>query len=895
MKDKELILAIDANAIVHRAFHAYPTSLTTSTGVQDNAVYGFTAMLLQSLKQFKPKYVVCAFDTPSKTFRHAMFSEYKGHRKPIDESLNAQFPLVKEVLKAFNIPHIEKDGYEADDILGTISEWVSEGKWSSKDINMCIITGDRDLLQLVNEDVHVALPTGSFSTLSVCDREKVVERYGYYPEQVTDYKAIVGDSSDNIPGVKGVGEKTVLGLLQKYGTLDNIYKNINEIEGRYRTKLAEGVEQAYFSKELATIKKDVDISFELEDCTLSDYNEAELLEVFRKFEFRSLISKLPKSSNIVADNTPQLDMFNSTGAEAVVVKEVEVVGSVAEQFSRSTRAVVHIIEDDYAVCSYVDNSGRISVYKISVDNLLVSMGGNLGGCETYLWGWEELVSRIDGELVDMFMKHRFVDLQLLSYTMSSGRKDYTLETILFDYLSFKSEPSDYYRIGEALVNLVPVIMDKLAGYELSDYVISGFEKASKSMEKKIEGIVDVVREIEMPVSTILSKMEERGVAVNPNVLRVLKGRLEGEIKEVSESIYADIGHEVNLNSPKQLAGVIYNELNIPDSLGKRRSRSTREEVLLQMKDAHPAIPKILKYRELSKVLGTYVIPYLEIMSTTGVDEVHTDFKQMGSSSGRFASINPNMQNIPVRGEWGDEIRKAFIPREGFMLVGADYSQIEFRVMADVSQDAVVMKDFSEGVDIHTSTASRILKKDASDITKDERSLGKTINFAILFGQTQFGLASMMDIDRNVAQGYIDEYFDTYKGVEEYISKASDDAARLGYVQSMLGRTRHVNGLTSRNFNVRSAALREAINMPIQGGEADIMKVAMIKIDELINRKYREDVFMLLQVHDEFIFEVREGVVDDFSEDVREIMVNAVQLSVPLEVHISRGVSMDKLK
>lgn len=895
MKDKELILAIDANAIVHRAFHAYPTSLTTSTGVQDNAVYGFTAMLLQSLKQFKPKYVVCAFDTPSKTFRHAMFSEYKGHRKPVDESLNAQFPLVKEVLKAFNIPHIEKDGFEADDILGTISEWVSEGKWSSKDINMCIITGDRDLLQLVNEDVHVALPTGSFSTLSVCDREKVVERYGYYPEQVTDYKAIVGDSSDNIPGVKGVGEKTVLGLLHKYGTLDNIYKNINEIEGRYRTKLAEGVEQAYFSKELATIKKDVDISFELEDCTLSDYDEAELLEVFRKFEFRSLISKLPKSSNFTPDSTPQLDMFNSASAEVVVVKEVEVVESVAEQFSNSIRAVVHIVDDNYAVCSYVDNSGQISICKISVDNLLISMGGNLGGCETYLWGWEEMVSRIDGGLIDLFVNRRVVDLQLLSYTMSSGRKDYTLETILFDYLSFKSEPTDYYRIGEALVNLVPVIMEKLIGYELSDYVVSGFEKASKSMGKKIEGIVDVVREIEMPVSIILSKMEKRGVAVDPNVLRVLKGRLEGEIKEVSESIYADIGHEVNLNSPKQLAGVIYNELNIPDSLGKRRSRSTREEVLLQMKDAHPAIPKILKYRELSKVLGTYVVPYLEMMSITGVDEIHTDFKQMGSSSGRFASINPNMQNIPVRGEWGDEIRKAFIPRDGFILVGADYSQIEFRVMADVSQDAVVMKDFSEGVDIHTSTASRILKKDALEITKDERSLGKTINFAILFGQTQFGLASMMDIDRNVAQGYIDEYFDTYKGVEEYISKASEDAARLGYVQSMLGRTRHVNGLTSRNFNVRSAALREAINMPIQGGEADIMKVAMIKIDELINSKYGSDVFMLLQVHDEFIFEVREGGIDDFSEDVREIMVNAVQLSVPLEVHISSGFNMSELK
>lgn len=893
-KDRDMLLVIDANAIVHRAFHAYPSSLTTSTGVQDNAVYGFTTMLLQSLKQFNPKYVVCAFDTSAKTFRHAQFTDYKAQRKPTDESLNAQFPLVKEVLEAFNIPYIEKDGYEADDIIGTISEWARSGKWKMSNLDVCVITGDRDLLQLIGDNVYVALPSGSFSTLSVYDTEKVIEKYGYYPKQVTDYKGIVGDASDNIPGVKGVGEKTALSLLHRYGSLDEIYRNMNEVEGRYQKKLSEGVEQAYFSKELATIKRDVDVNFQLEDCLLVDFDEKKLLDVFRKFEFKSLVNKIPRSINNVESGEPQLDMFTSSGVaeEVVVVKEVE---SITSQLKVSDRVVLVYLSDDYILCGFVDKKGEVMFNNIYVDNLLKSVVDNLYSCETYFWGWEDAVSQNDGltNLVEVF--NNIVDIQLLAYNLSSGRKDYSLGTVVFDYLGEKVDIDNRFEVGKQVVRLLDELMSRAKELVFSDYVVDGFRKLSDSLKVEVGGVANVVSHLEVPVSIVLSKMEKRGIAVDKDELEKLRTVLEGEIDAVKSDIYRDIGHEINLNSPKQLSEVIYNELDIPDSLTGKRSRSTREEVLLQMKDIHPAISNILKYRELTKVLNTYVTPYLDIILDSKSDEIHTDFKQMGASSGRFASINPNMQNIPIRSEWGDRIRRVFVPRNGYIFLGADYSQIEFRIMADISQDPVLLEDFAEGRDIHSATASRVFKVGIEDVTKEQRSLGKTINFAILFGQTQFGLASLMGVDRNEAQRYIDEYFNTYKGVKKYIDNATKDALDRGFVQSMFGRTRVISGLTSRNFNVRNAAVREAVNMPIQGGEADIMKVAMVKIDRLIKEKYLDDAYMLLQVHDEIIFEVKEGLVDQFGEEVRDIMSNAVQLSVPLEVHISKGSNMSELK
>jgi len=909
---RDLIIAIDANAIVHRAFHAYPQTLVTTKGLQVNAVYGFTVMLLEMLKKFDPKYVVCAFDTAAPTFRHKEFSEYKGKRKPVDNSLLVQFPLVEEVLEAFNIPVIKKKGFEADDILGTLANWTANGKWADSGLDMYILTGDRDILQLVNNNVYACLPVGSFSNLKLYDSDSIYENYGYYPNQVVDFKALVGDASDNIPGVKGVGEKTAIELLKKFGTLDGIYTNINMIEKeKVRNLLVEGVEQAEFSKMLATIKRDVDVELQLQSCLLRDYDETVLLDVFKEYEFKSLINKLPKSVNkAIADiEKNQLGMFGQNPEESNEKKPLVQAPDLEELKKLFNRAALHlpgyiskeesISGEDVLFSVIVDNSGQ--VWFIESDLGIGFTKPRV--CETYLWDWEGIVAKLSGKERKIFISSNLnsLDLKLLLYNISSGDKKYSFSSVFFSYISKvfpeKISKTEYNRLGYYLVELIESVKSKISNFCISDYSLKHIDKILKTSKEKNNKLVEIVKGVEMPVAIILSDMERKGILMNyeetANVMQCLKS----EIVSCENSIYELIGHEINLNSPKQLSTVIYNELGL--ELENRVKKSTREDILIGLKDAHPAIEQILRYREISKIQNTYVIPFLKMLEEnykrSGEYALHTDFKQMGSSSGRFASINPNLQNIPVKGRWGDKIRELFVPRDGYTFVGADYSQIEFRVMADISKDPVLIDDFANGKDIHRATASRILGKPFDEISSEERGLGKTVNFAILFGQTPYGLSRLLKISSEIAKKYIDEYFDTYKGVAEYIEKAKESALKYGYVQSMLGRTRYISGLSSRNQNIRSAAIREAVNMPIQGGEADIMKLAMIEIDRCIEKKYKNKAFLLLQIHDEFVFEVKKGLEGKFSDDVKNIMKNIVELEVPLDVHILSADNLALLK
>ncbi|HVX92499.1 MAG TPA: DNA polymerase, partial [Candidatus Dojkabacteria bacterium] len=425
--------------------------------------------------------------------------------------------------------------------------------------------------------------------------------------------------------------------------------------------------------------------------------------------------------------------------------------------------------------------------------------------------------------------------------------------------------------------------------------INAFFKELNIEGKEKEGkVLDVIKYIEMPVADVIAKMENRGIMIGDEVIKQLELLLKTEIEKVKKEIFTEIGHEFNLNSPKQLSDVLYQELHLPTVLTGKNKWSTKEEVLLELIPHHPSIEGLLKYRELSKLLTTYIVPLADIASKNkGV--VRTDFRQAGASSGRFSSVNPNLQNIPARGDWGNEVRKIFVAREGFKFVGADYSQIEFRVMADISEDPELIKEFAENVDIHIATASHVFKKELSEVTKEERGAGKTINFAILFGQTPYGLSKMLRIDQKIAKSYIDEYFKHYAGVAKYIENSKEAAYKDGYVQSMLGRTRYINGVFSKNRNLKEAAMREAINMPIQGGEADIVRLAMIKLDKLMNEKYKDKAFMLLQIHDELVFEVKESEVEGFKKDVYEVMKNVIQLKVPLDVHISEGNNLSDLK
>ena len=886
---KDRFLAIDANAIVHRAFHAYPGNLQTDDGVQVNAVYGFTVMLLSALKTFDPKYVLCAFDTAKPTFRHEEYLDYKATRKPTDQSLIDQFPLVEEVLKAFNIPIIKKDGFEADDILGTISKMVDSGKWKDQNLELYILSGDRDLFQLVRGDVKVCLPSGNFSNLLEYDRENIFKTFGVYPEQVVDYKAIVGDASDNIPGVKGVGAKTAIELLGEYGDFETIYKNLPKLKPKLQVLLGEGIEQAELSRKLAKIDQDISLDIYLESCLEKDFDRKNVLELFRRFKFKSLVARLDDIfGKDFSSHSPQLNIFNGNFGSVKWASEEEV-----ESLAKDSARVVccflskeeSTTERPLIFARFVDKTGTKTdrayengSYTLSVD------------CETTFCNFENLVSH-NGVAIDVDLSQSF-DISLFSHIVNSEKRDQNLKDLAFDYIGKvfmeKISPLEMTSVLDAVEEIKNSQINKANEIELYEYTL---ESIKRYLSVRSEYLVNVLRKIEMPISLVLAKMEGRGIKVDIKVLEGLNEELAKKIEKTKEDIFATVGHEFNINSPKQLSDVLFNELNLPSKNGL----STREEVLLSLSGAHPCVEKILEFRELSKIYGTYTSPMLAMAKDSEDESIHTDFKQTGTTSGRFSSINPNMQNIPAQGEWSEKLRKAFVPREGFKLVGMDYSQIELRIMADMSKDNLLIKDFNDDLDIHKATAARILEKEIEDVTKKERSIGKTVNFAILFGQTPFGLSSLLKIDSKVALEYIQNYFEHYLGVEEYIRSLEKEAYKKGYVQTMFGTTRMIGGIRSKNIRINKAAKREAVNMPIQGSEADIMKLGMVKLDELITKEFSNDAYILLQVHDELVFEVAKDRVEEFEKKASDILKNIVNLEVPLDVHVSNGNNLAELK
>lgn len=885
-KDSKIFLAIDANAIIHRAFHAYPPNLQTEDGLQVNAVYGFTTMLLSALESFHPEYVMCAMDTSEPTFRHEIYPDYKGTRPPTDQSLIDQMPMVEEVLNSFNIPIIKKPGYEADDILGTLSKYTSTGKWQDEDMDMYILSGDKDLLQLVREDTYVCLPNGSFKNIVVYDSSKVENKYGYTPEQVVDYKAMVGDSSDNIPGIKGVGDKTATSLLKKYGSLDEIYKHVDELSARQKNLFIESVEQAEFSRELASIDTDMSLDIHLTSCKLEDFDRNKLTYTFKRYNFKSLLPKLDQlfgKTEVSVKNGTQLDMFN---ADKNIEYEWSKYEDLRDELNKSDRVFVAYIAKEESF-----NSEPFIVISTGQSNFLSK---DMKWIEEYksdmvFYNWEQYVS--DTHLYQ-YDTSKLIDISLFEHLIKSERRGFALKDLSFDYsnyvLSEKITPQEYNKISEVMKLTYEKQIEISNNLELYEYTKKNIKKYLKVNDNYL---LNVLRQIEQPISCILAKMEDRGIFIKKERLLTLKEEVDESIEKLEKEIYDTVGHEFNINSPKQLSDVLFNELQLP----KSRKLSTKESVLRGMKGMHPIIDYLLKYREVSKISSTYVEPLISIINNSNDSSVHTDFKQTGTSSGRFSSVNPNMQNIPISGEWANQVRNIFVAREGFQFIAIDYSQMELRIMADISGDKTLAQDFIDGKDIHSATASRILDKKLDEVTKKDRNLGKTINFGMIFGQTGYGLSRLLGIDVEESSRYINEYFEIYSGVEEYMRKTEKEAREKGYVQTMLGTTRNVSGIKSRNQRVSSAAGREAINMPIQGTEADIMKYIMIKLQDLINEKYPDKAYMLLQIHDEILFEVKENVADEFMGEAQDIMTNSIKLDVPIQTHVSIGSSWDELK
>ncbi|KUK76151.1 MAG: DNA polymerase I, partial [candidate division WS6 bacterium 34_10] len=649
----------------------------------------------------------------------------------------------------------------------------------------------------------------------------------------------------------------------------------------------ESIEQAEFSKKLAKIDTEMSLDIHLTDCILEDFDRNKLMYTFKRYNFKSLLPKLDelfgKAQVDVSSNGSQLGMFGDNENSEYSWSEYE---DIKEEIEESDKLYIAYISKEEAFDS--------------IPFIVVGTDSGTYLLKEYIWikdlqsdivfyNWEQYVS--DTSLYK-FDTSKVFDISLFEHLIKSEKRGFALKDLSFDYsnyvLSEKVSPGDYEKIKEVMELAYEKQVETANNLELYDYTTKNIKQY---LEVKNNLLINSLKKIEEPISCILARMEDRGIKLDKDTLLSLKEEVDKRVSELEKSIYNSVGHEFNINSPKQLSDVLFNELQLP----KSRKLSTKESVLRKMEGMHPIIDFLLDYREVSKISSTYVEPLLTIINESKDDSVHTDFKQTGTSSGRFSSVNPNMQNIPVSGEWAPKVRSCFVAREGYKLMAIDYSQMELRIMADISKDETLSQDFIDSKDIHTATASRILDKDLDEVTKKERSLGKTINFGMIFGQTSYGLARLLDIDVEESSRYINEYFEIYPGVEEYMRNTEKEAREKGYVQTMFGTTRNVSGLRSRNKRMSSAAGREAINMPIQGTEADIMKFVMIKLQNMIDDNYNRKAHMLLQIHDEILFEVEESEIDEFKEAAQDVMINVVKLDVPLKTHISVGNSWDELK
>ena len=745
------LVLIDGNALLHRAYHATPP-LTTSKGELVNAVYGFSSMLLKVLQELHPEYLAVAWDTKAPTFRHGQFEKYKATRRAMDESLSSQFERAYEGLRAFNIPEFKLAGFEADDLVGALT--VQSAKCKVQNLEVVIMTGDRDIMQLISKNVKVFMSKKTLSDIGLYGEEEFAARFGFAPKNLVDYKGLAGDQSDNIPGVPGIGETTATKLIQKYGDMENIYKHLKELPERLQKLLEKGKKSAFMSKKLATIETKVPIKLDLKKCLVRDFDPEKVKSLFEGLEFKSLISRIPSAR------------------------------------------------------------GPVGLYPRPMSSL--DAAGTRRGAPA------------------------------------------------------PATPRD----AASLATL------------------------------------NVTEELDKQVTLILQKMSTTGIIVDLQFLKGLSKDWSKKLQDIEQQIYSIIGHQVNLNSPKQLQVVLFDELKLPVVRKTKTGRSTDEDTLRELAPSHPMIPLLLQYRQLFKLVSTYVDALPRFVGSDG--RVHSTFNVEGAATGRLSSQNPNLQNIPVKGEMGGEIRKAFVAPIGKILLAADYSQIELRILAHLAQDPGLIKAFNEGLDIHAATASKIFNVPVEKVTKEQRMVGKTMNFATLYGQGAHALARQLGVDYATAQKYIEEYFAQFPKVRVWKAEVLENAKRNGYVETLWGRKRYIPELSAANRQIQAFGERAAINHPVQGTAADMIKKAMVEIDKsLLNivdrisgeKKTINDkrltinglYSMILQVHDELLFECIPDNVGEVGKMVKDKMENALKLSVPVLVDLKVGPNWGEMK
>jgi len=886
---KQKLYLIDGNAYVHRAFHALPP-LTTSSGQMVNAVYGFTRMLLKILWEQKPDYVAVCFDFPAPTFRHKEFADYKATRKETPDELRQQMPLARKVVKALNIPLFEKEGYEADDVIGTLSE-----KASKAGIETVIVTGDKDALQLVDDSVKVLNePKNILYTESI-----IKEKMEVSPGQITDLMALIGDVSDNVPGVKGVGPKTATELIREFGTLENLYQNLSKVKGKLREKLENGRESAFLSKRLVTLINDVPMEVDIRDCQVGEFDREELLRVLRELEFRTLIEELiPREEK---HEVNYKGLFNREEFEALVEElgKAPLISLDLETTSPDPMRA-SIVGISFALKPYVSfyiplaHSYLGAPRQLEKKYVLEKLKPILENAEIKKYGqnikYDLIVLRGEG----INLQGIYFDSMVASYVLNPSKMSHNLNDIALEYLDYRmTSLSELIGKGKKAITMDKVEVERVIPYACCDADVVLRLAQIMERELKEKGLDSLFYGVEMPLLEVLAEMEMNGVIIDMDYLARLSQDFSARLREVEKEIYKFAGQEFNINSPRQLSFILFEKLKLPVVSKTKTGPSTSEEVLLQLTEKHKLPHLIIDYRELQKLKSTYIDAFPEMVNTqTG--RLHTSFNQTVTATGRLSSSEPNLQNIPIRTEEGRKIRRAFIPDRGCVFVSADYSQIDLRVLAHISGDESLKDAFFHNEDIHRRTASEIFGVSPDAVTPELRRIAKTVNFGLSYGMSPYGLSRDLGVSQTEAEKYINSYFKKYKGVKEYIKDIVIQARKQGFVTTLLNRRRYLPEINSKNAAIRGFAERTAINTPIQGTSADIIKVAMIRISNRIRAKGLM-AKMSLQIHDELLFEVPEKEVDELSRLAKEEMEGAVSLDVPVVVDIKVGRNWRDLK
>lgn len=835
------ILCIDANSVANRAFYGVKL-LTTKDGKYTNAVYGFINILLRALSNQQPDAVAIAFDLPDATFRHAMYDKYKANRKGMPQELAEQIPVLKQLLTALGFTVVSVSGYEADDILGTFSGICKESGWE------CVIaTGDRDSLQLVSESTSVMLTTTQFGKgeTALVDRERIYEDYGVEPEQLIEVKALMGDNSDNVPGVAGIGEKTALALIQNYRSLDGVYENINDpaIKEGVRQKLIAGKDSAYLSKQLVTICKTVPVDRELMSYIKHKGEPQKAVEILTSLEIHSLIDRLGlRAETYMTDTdennqpaTPQIvpidisDMDFKKYYYIALERETLLASNESELFEITGKSISLFLSDD----EIAKNTHGLKEFHHFAFDRQIPLNGT------------------------------FFDTQLAAYLLNPSSPDYSVGRLAAEY------------------GIKPLFLCERA----ADMGLR--QPLTNALKEKLEqaGMTSLLNDIEIPFAGVLAGMERIGFLIDRSGISEFGSVLDKEIKSQQKAVFELVGYEFNLNSPKQLGEALFEKLKLPAGRRTKSGYSTDAEVLDRLRGYHPAIEHILSYRSCSKLNSTYVEGLLKAAGGDG--RVHTEFRQTETRTGRISSVNPNLQNIPVRTELGSRLRRFFVAEEGKVLLDADYSQIELRVLASLSEDRRMIDAFLNGMDIHTQTACEIFKLPGELITPELRRRAKAVNFGIVYGIGAFSLSKDVGVSIEEAKDYIDGYLLTYIGVKNYLDKTVEEAQDKGYITTMFGRRRLLPELASANKQLKALGTRLAMNTPIQGTAADIIKIAMIRVRDRL-KKENLDAKLILQIHDELIVESSTGDAGRAKEILKFEMENAVSLAAPLEVEVNEG-------